>query len=302
MSPRNISVSITKEAVELFQRSHGLTIDGCVGQLTYDTLMSADAKKYMVSIGVSGTDVEELQSRLHELDYLDKVTGYFGEETETAVKEFQTRNHLTADGKVGENTREMLYSEDAIARFLSYGEESEEILTYQNRLYKLGYLTTTPDGKYGKDTVTAVKMFQQMNGLIMDGHIGPQTKSILMSGDAKSNAITMGMSNDTVTKIQTKLKSLGYLTGKTTGYYGSVTEAAVMAFQKQNDLSVDGKVGKYTLNVLLSYQSKVRTFQLQGGGYVGQRFFGGFFQQYVLRWLLQFLGRQLEQVYRGGGK
>jgi len=248
--------SITKEAVELFQRSHGLTIDGCVGQQTYDLLMSAQAKKYMVSIGVSGTDVEQLQSRLVELDYMKKTTGYFGEETEAAIRDFQERNHLTVDGKVGEETREMLYSEDAIPKSLSYGEKSDDVLKYQERLYKLGYLTTEPDGTFGKDTVAATKLFQQINGLIVDGHIGPSTRKLLMSSDAEANALTLGMSGDTVQKVQSKLRELGYLGAKATGYYGSDTEEAVKAFQKRNGLSVDGKAGRYTIQALFSGSAK----------------------------------------------
>ncbi len=248
--------SITKEAVELFQRSHGLTIDGCVGQQTYDLLMSAQAKKYMVSIGVSGTDVEQLQSRLVELDYMKKTTGYFGEETEAAIRDFQERNHLTVDGKVGEETREMLYSEDAIPKSLSYGEKSDEVLKYQERLYKLGYLTTEPDGTFGKDTVAATKLFQQINGLIVDGHIGPSTRKLLMSSDAEANALTLGMSGETVQKVQSKLRELGYLGAKATGYYGSDTEEAVKAFQKRNGLSVDGKAGRYTIQALFSGSAK----------------------------------------------
>lgn len=248
--------SITKEAVELFQRSHGLTIDGCVGQQTYDLLMSDQAKKYMVSIGVSGTDVEQLQSRLVELDYMKKTTGYFGEETEAAIKDFQERNHLTVDGKVGEETREMLYSEDAIPKSLSYGEKSDEVLKYQERLYKLGYLTTEPDGTFGKDTVAATKLFQQINGLIVDGYIGPSTRKLLMSSDAEANALTLGMSGETVQKVQTKLRELGYLGAKATGYYGSDTEEAVKAFQERNGLSVDGKAGRYTIQALFSDDAK----------------------------------------------
>ncbi|MEA5058545.1 MAG: peptidoglycan-binding protein [Candidatus Pelethousia sp.] len=246
----------TKEAVELFQRSHSLTIDGCVGKTTYDLLMSAEAKKYMVSIGVSGTDVTELQSRLVELDYMKKTTGYFGEETEAAIQEFQKRNRLDVDGMVGEQTREMLYSEDAIPKSLSYGEKSDDVLKYQKRFYKLGYLTTEPDGTFGKDTVAATKLFQQINGLIVDGHIGPATRTLLMSSDAEANALTLGMKGDTITKVQAKLKSLGYLSGKATGYYGSATEEAVKAFQKRNKLTSDGKVGRYTMQAIFSDSAK----------------------------------------------
>lgn len=242
---------ITKESVELFQRRHGLKIDGYVGEETYDRLMREDALMYMVTIGDSGTDVEELQKRLVELDYMGKATGYFGDETASAVTEFQSRNNLGVDGMIGKLTREAIYSEEAIPHSLSYGEKSDEVLSYQKRLFSLGYLTTEPDGTFGKDTVAAVRLFQELNGLIADGHIGPMTRDTLRSSDAQANALTIGMSGDTVKSVQKKLKSLGYLSSAD-GYYGAGTESAVRAFQKNNGLSVDGKVGRKTMTKLLS--------------------------------------------------
>ncbi len=242
---------ITKEAVEAFQRRHGLKIDGYIGEETYDRLMRADALVYMVTVGDEGTDVEELQKRLVELDYMKKTTGYFGDETAAAVKDFQSRNNLDVDGMIGMQTREALYSEDAIARSVSYGEKSDDVLRYQKRLYALGYLTTEPDGTFGKDTVAAVKLFQELSGLIADGHIGPMTKELLMSSDAQANALTIGMSGETVKSVQKMLKKLGYLSSAD-GYFGSGTESAVRSFQENNKLSVDGKVGRKTMSVLRS--------------------------------------------------
>ena len=103
--------------------------------------------------------------------------------------------------------------------------------------------------------LAAVKLFQELNGLIADGHIGPQTKNMLMSSDAQANALTIGMSGDTVKSVQKLLKKLNYL-DSADGYFGSGTEAAVRAFQKRNGLSVDGKVGRQTLTALRSGSAK----------------------------------------------
>lgn len=62
---------------------------------------------------MEGEAVTEAQQRLEALGYLDKVTGYFGTDTEKAVKEFQERNDLDVDGKIGPNTLKVLMSEDA---------------------------------------------------------------------------------------------------------------------------------------------------------------------------------------------
>ena len=104
----------TQYALQLFQRKHSLQIDGIAGADTLKLLNAKDAKRYTVSTGESGTDVEELQARLIDLGYeKGGATGYFGTDTETAVKLFQKQNKLTVDGNVGSGTREALYAEDA---------------------------------------------------------------------------------------------------------------------------------------------------------------------------------------------
>ena len=104
----------TKYALQLFQRSHSLQVDGLLGDQTLTALFSEDAMPYTVKLGDHGTDVKSIQERLKELKYFTgEATGDFGERTETAVKNFQKRNGLSPDGIVGENTREVLYSESA---------------------------------------------------------------------------------------------------------------------------------------------------------------------------------------------
>lgn len=255
--PGTVYEDTTKLAVEHFQEQHELPVTGIVDQQTYDLLMSDQAKYYTITIEAESTDVSELQGRLYELGYLDKdkTTGYFGTDTEAAVMKFQKLNGLSEDGKVGKDTREMLYSGDAKPNMYAYGEQSPEILKYQERLRKLGYLTTDPDGTFGEDTKAAVKRFQESSGLIADGYIGPTTKDALMSDDAQGNALSIGAKGDDVQRVQERLKALGY-TRKVTGYFGSDTDAAVKNFQDTNKLRVDGKVGAQTMNTLMSDGAK----------------------------------------------
>ncbi len=48
--------------------------------------------------------MKELQSLLNYHGYPVGVDGYFGASTEEAVKRYQRNEHLTADGKVGQDT------------------------------------------------------------------------------------------------------------------------------------------------------------------------------------------------------
>lgn len=249
---------ITQESISMFQRTYGLDITGNLDGMTYAALMSEGAPEYTVFEGAEGTDVSELQSRLYELGYLKaKPSGYFGTDTKAAVTMFQQNNELEVTGRIDVETRELLYSGDVVAVVWTSGDTSENITPYQERLYELGYLTNEPDGVFGDATIAAVKRFQDRNGLTADGRLGPKTMAVLMSEDAIPNSLALGMSGDDVYAVQERLNELKYLTNDMkTSYFGAVTDHAVRAFQKENGLTADGRVGKQTMSVLMSDEAK----------------------------------------------
>ena len=261
--------SSTEAAVKLFQRQQGVEQTGIVDDDTYNSLMSPDAEDYTLYLEAEGEDVRAVQDRLYQMGYVGEkssITGYFGEITEQAVKDFQNNNGISADGKVGPVTFEALYSPDAKANILSFGQESEVVKKYQEKLETLAYLTTEPDGKYGNDTTAAVKLFQEKNGLVVDGYLGPATRELIDSGSALPNALSIGDKGNTVLNVQKMLVDANCLTSSsTTGYYGSVTEAAVRLFQATNKLSIDGKAGKQTIGLLTAGNYKKANAPITSG-------------------------------------
>jgi len=64
-----------------------------------------------------GDDVISLQLRLADLGYYNyKITNFFGEYTERALKDFQKENGLPTDGVLGEETSRVLFSNAAKRR------------------------------------------------------------------------------------------------------------------------------------------------------------------------------------------
>ena len=123
--------SRTSAAAKAFQRSRGLTADGIVGSRTVAALFAgstpavptgpAPAGRTVTAVpaasnatyrfGSSGEGVRQLQTRLTQLGYsCGSPDGRYGSLTVGAVKAFQRRSGLLADGIAGIRTQAALYS------------------------------------------------------------------------------------------------------------------------------------------------------------------------------------------------
>ena len=214
--------------------------------------------------GSKGDQVKTLQKRLKELGYYSgSADGSYGESTMAAVMAFQLRNNLTVDGKAGPATQRVLYGSKANITYPSMreGEEGTSVKNLQYTLYELGYYDGSIDGKYGQTTADAVRAFQIQNKISpVDGVAGSKTLSKMYSSDAvAATAATMdygtvksGDKGDLVVQVQDCLVQCGYLE-EITGVYDSATVAAVKEFQREHGLTVDGKCGPVTLQVLFGY-------------------------------------------------
>ncbi|WP_034425218.1 spore cortex-lytic enzyme [Thermanaerosceptrum fracticalcis] len=73
--------------------------------LFFTAYFAAVAQARPLYIGVSGSDVRQVQSKLKALGFsIVKIDGRYGWQTAQAVKAFQRRNGLKADGVVGTKT------------------------------------------------------------------------------------------------------------------------------------------------------------------------------------------------------
>lgn len=71
------------------------------------------------------------------------------------------------------------------------GSQGPEVKQIQQRLSELKFYSGALDGIFGGGTDSAVRMFQQANGLTADGSVGPQTWGALFNRAAvPSPAIT----------------------------------------------------------------------------------------------------------------
>ncbi len=84
------------------------------------------------------------------------------------------------------------------------------------------------------------------------------TLTLLLTGigASASGVLKVGTRDGEVSTVQRLLADQGYFHQQPTGYYGSVTKDAVAAFQKNNNLRVDGIVGSETRSALYRNASK----------------------------------------------
>ena len=207
--------------------------------------------------------VHTIQNRLYELGYLSyKATGYYDEDTISAVMIFQDINGLNITGRVDSKTYELLNSDKAVSNFvtLAYGysdnDSSSLVSALQTRLTELKYYYDKISGYYGDLTINAVKLFQKDNGLDQSGIADEETQLKIFSLKAKENpnagSVVFGMSGDQVKKLQKRLIELRYYSGKVTGEFDEATLAAVHAYRKAAGLKDADQLSEEELNVFYS--------------------------------------------------
>ena len=100
----------TGDAVASFQRSRGLDVTGVCDAHTWRSLLEAEHQfgarpLYLASPMLRGDDVATLQLRLGSLGFnAGRVDGIFGQNTQTALREFQRNVDLVVDGVCARDT------------------------------------------------------------------------------------------------------------------------------------------------------------------------------------------------------
>lgn len=148
--------------------------------------------------GDEGESVVELQKFLKDNGSPTLVMdGKFGPATISALKSFQTKSKLVADGMVGAATRAVIayryVGENEIYGDwpdLAYGSRGEEVSELQSLLNRRNCFTNnsnnSEDGIFGIATKAAVDNFQKRNALKEDNIVGPSTRAVLIASDTNN--------------------------------------------------------------------------------------------------------------------
>ena len=139
----------------------------------------------LIKKGSTGANVAFAQRQLKlyipsEAAYV-VVDGNFGTTTETAVKAFQKKCGLSQDGIVGSDTWSRL-GPNVWHSMPSYWNKTQSIMEVQRLLKIAGRYTGAIDGTFGLGTENAVRFFQQIYSLSVDGIWGKQCWGIIEQG------------------------------------------------------------------------------------------------------------------------
>jgi len=154
----------TESAVRSFQSSRGLTVDGVVGSNTWEALIVTTRE------GDSNNAVRAVQDQLrHQYGYGITVDGVFGSGTAGAVRDFQSKRGLSADGIVG------LYTWHALVTGTTGGGTTASKLASQilnNTRITLGTSSSTSGGSPRQNIVDTANGLPAKRGCSYDANCG----------------------------------------------------------------------------------------------------------------------------------
>ena len=254
----------------------------------------------ILRFGDTGTSVQTLQLYLKTIAAFNPfladlaIDGRFGRSTENAVRAFQEYYGLFVDGVVGENTWNRIVSvyldvteggtlviQPWPGRTYQVGSSGDEVLYLQLLLNRIRPVFVTipaleEDGIFGPRMRAAVREFQRIFGLEVDGVVGRVTWNAMnrtfgsIASGCLDNGETLtgrllryGSSGADVRWVQEKLNTIhtsvqAIPSVTSDGQYGRRTENAVITFQRLFGLRADGIVGSATRTRLAAISDAVR--------------------------------------------
>lgn len=189
----------------------------------------------ILQIGSTGNFVSEVQGMLKLLGYYNgAIDGIYEEETALAVANFQRAAGLAPDGIVGPVTWGRLLP----AAIASESSTSQDPIPTPSPSSE----ETTPDPPSTNSPRPATRPSPAPS---------PDASTTTDSSYVELPILRIGMRGPAIVRLQERLRVAGVFEGVVDGIFGTETEAAVKAFQRNYQLEPDGIVGPATWTVLL---------------------------------------------------
>ncbi len=130
------------------------------------------------------------------------------------------------------------------------GSTGVPVAALQRMLIKQGYLKSNVTGYFGSETQGALESWEKAQNLPISGSVAVGANSLtpFLSAQASPfNSVKIGATGSQVDDIQSFFMKLGYLKiDAPTGYFGSLTQAAIVSFQKAKNIPETGVIDAAT--------------------------------------------------------
>lgn len=178
----------TDSAVRAYQTMKGLTADGQVGDMTWESLaLSTPMSGNSISFGSGGSGTSGSSTLIHPGDissqvrqvkrrlaadggYTGSINNIYGSDLQYTVQAFQSAQGVTVDGIIGSVTWKLLFPIVKKQSGQQNGAKAVQVLLNLN-----GFSVGTPDGLFGTGSETKLIAFQTAKGLTPDGMCGEAT-------------------------------------------------------------------------------------------------------------------------------
>lgn len=211
----------TQVALQTFQTQKKLTATGALNKATLKALKTTNLfvkdgfKSHAGKIGQNGSDIRSVEARLAKLGFLkqDEVDGVFDKDTQKAVARYSNADPQIKNGQKRIGSKLNAELANASRNYEHAPRRSRDVT-----------------GKKG------LRRHAQLDKVVADA----------VAKQSKLGGLGLGGKGRSVKWIEKHLKAAGFEVGAADNAFGSRTEAAVKAFQRNSKLPITGRVDTRT--------------------------------------------------------
>jgi len=136
------------------------------------------------------------------------------------------------------------------------------VMAVQQRLKQTGAYGGPTDGVWGPESAAALEQFQRAHGLQVTGQLNQATVATLGLNPADLLAVAPAgvptasasaaepLSRDAIRAVQSRLRQLGFYSGRIDGIWGPSMQASLQRFQQGRGLQATGQLNPATVTAL----------------------------------------------------
>ena len=239
----------TRDAVLAYQRDVGLPetgmIDDALAQSLRGTASTPSADERALVRGI--------QEALNDRGYnAGPVDGTLSPLTQSAIRTYEADAGLPVTGAPSQALLARLGGSVAGP---ATPTEADRVRAIQEELIARGYLRGEADGQMGAETSAAIRAFETDAGLAVTGTSSPELLAAIRASD-----LTRADANraQVVAEIEEELRLRGYQVGPVDGELDPQSEAAIRTFQRDAELTIDGRATRRLLATIRNSEVTAR--------------------------------------------